>query len=174
MCHPGSIEKLHCDVSQANHGESATLLYFPNGKKFKIIILWPFLIHLINFLNVWLCASDILEMQLQSSRRCPCQSPVPCTKSAPCILPLLSEAAFEMAASGVWKHLLYIATYQMQQGKFDICFAVFWWCFSSQDLPWSVLVFWGPWSTCICPRPSLLFIGSVDISFSKHKARIPA
>lgn len=106
MCQPGSAGKLHCDVFQANHGEPTALLCFPNGKKFKIIILWPFLVHLNTFLNETcgffsseavckLCIRKAASKQQEMALPEPCALYQVCL-SAPFILLLLSKAAFEM------------------------------------------------------------------------------
>lgn len=109
-------------------------------------------------------------------QRWSCQSPVPCTVclSTPCILPLLSKAAFEMllvkcgSSSSVYLHT--------RGSRVNLTYALqsFGGVFLPRISHGECLVFWGPWSTCICPRPRLLFTGGVDISFSNHKARIPA
>lgn len=73
----------------------------------------------------------------------------------------------------MWKHLLHIST---KYNRVSLTYALqsSGGVFLPRISHWSVFGVLGTWSTCICPTPRLLFTGGVDISFSNHKARIPA
>lgn len=103
----------------------------------------------------------------------PCASYQVCL-NVPCILPLLSKAAFEMLLTK--RGSICSIHLHTKCSRVSLTYALQ--SFGDVFLPrishGECLVFWGHWSTCIWPRPGLLFTGDVGISFSKHKARIPA